>query len=167
MAAAADVGGVTNGGSVFAYSGSTGLLLYRWDGVHHIGNFGRSVDSAGDVDGDGIPDIVVGAPGEEFGGISRCGQVHVYSGATGGLIRSWHGSFTSEQLGSLVAGAGDVDLDGHADRHWAPGEGEIEWEAVFRALSECPSSPHLVLELRNKPDIPKGFEHLRRLGLAE
>ena len=59
------------------------------------------------------------------------------------------------------------DLDGHADRHWAPGEGEIEWEAVFRALSECPSSPHLVLELRNKPDIPKGFEHLRRLGLAE
>lgn len=25
------------------------------------------------------------------------------------------------------------DVDGHADRHWAPGEGEIEWTAVFRA----------------------------------
>lgn len=59
------------------------------------------------------------------------------------------------------------DLDGHADRHWAPGEGEIEWPAVFRALSDCASTPHLVLELRNKADIPKGFAYLHALGLAE
>lgn len=58
------------------------------------------------------------------------------------------------------------DLDGHADRHWAPGEGEIEWHAVFRALSDCESAPHLVLELRNKADIPKGFAYLQGLGLA-
>ena len=58
------------------------------------------------------------------------------------------------------------DLDGHADRHWAPGEGEIEWTAVFRALAECQSAPHLVLELRDKADIPKGFAHLERLGLV-
>jgi sugar phosphate isomerase/epimerase len=59
------------------------------------------------------------------------------------------------------------DLDGHADRHWAPGEGEIEWEAVFRALRDCGSAPHLVLELRDKADIPKGFGYLQALGLAE
>ena len=58
------------------------------------------------------------------------------------------------------------DLDGHADRHWAPGDGEIEWAAVFRALADCPSEPHLVLELRDKSEIPKGFAHLRDLGLA-
>ena len=58
------------------------------------------------------------------------------------------------------------DVDGHADRHWAPGEGEIEWEGVFRALADLSSAPHLVLELRNKADIPKGFAHLQRLGLA-
>ena len=58
------------------------------------------------------------------------------------------------------------DLDGHADRHWAPGEGEIEWEAVFRALGENDGDPHLVLELRDKADIPKGFAHLQQLGLA-
>lgn len=58
------------------------------------------------------------------------------------------------------------DLDGHADRHWAPGEGEIEWHAVFRALADCGSEPHLVLELRNKADIPKGFAYLEGLGLA-
>jgi sugar phosphate isomerase/epimerase len=58
------------------------------------------------------------------------------------------------------------DLDGHADRHWAPGEGEIHWHEVFRALSECTSDPHLVLELRRKSDIPKGFAYLQGLGLV-
>ncbi|WP_292293162.1 sugar phosphate isomerase/epimerase family protein [Marivita sp.] len=58
------------------------------------------------------------------------------------------------------------DVDGHADRHWAPGEGEIEWTAVFRALADCHSTPHLVLELRNKADIPKGYHALRDLGLV-
>ncbi len=58
------------------------------------------------------------------------------------------------------------DLDGHADRHWAPGEGEIHWPEVFRALSDCQSAPHLVLELRRKADIPKGFGYLRDLGLV-
>lgn len=59
------------------------------------------------------------------------------------------------------------DLDGHADRHWAPGEGEIHWIEVFRALSECQSDPHLVLELRRKSDIPQGFAYLKGLGLVE
>ena len=58
------------------------------------------------------------------------------------------------------------DVDGHADRHWAPGEGEIEWAAVFRALADCTSAPHLVLELRDKAHIPAGFAYLEGLGLA-
>ena len=58
------------------------------------------------------------------------------------------------------------DVDGHADRHWAPGEGEIEWTAVFRALATIESAPNLVLELRNKADIPKGFKSLSDLGMA-
>ncbi|MBU2867376.1 sugar phosphate isomerase/epimerase family protein [Pacificibacter marinus] len=58
------------------------------------------------------------------------------------------------------------DLDGYADRHWAPGDGEIEWPAVFGALSTCESAPHLVLELRDKAEIPKGFAYLKDLGLV-
>ncbi|MEO1470390.1 MAG: sugar phosphate isomerase/epimerase family protein [Pseudomonadota bacterium] len=68
--------------------------------------------------------------------------------------------------GARLAHVHVQDLDGHADRHWAPGEGEIEWEAVFRALADAESAPHLVLELRNKADIPKGFRYLSGLGLA-
>lgn len=58
------------------------------------------------------------------------------------------------------------DLDGHADRHWSPGDGEIEWLAVFNALQDCASDPHLVLELRHKHDIPKAFAYLKNLGVA-
>ncbi len=58
------------------------------------------------------------------------------------------------------------DGDGYADRHWAPGEGQIDWAEVFRALAECQSAPHLVLELRRKSDIPRGFAYLRDLGVA-
>ncbi|MEL6451881.1 MAG: TIM barrel protein [Pseudomonadota bacterium] len=68
--------------------------------------------------------------------------------------------------GAQLAHVHIQDVDGHADRHWAPGEGVIEWPAVFRALADCPSAPHLVLELRDKADIPKGFAHLAQLGLA-
>jgi sugar phosphate isomerase/epimerase len=59
------------------------------------------------------------------------------------------------------------DVDGHADRHWAPGEGEVEWAAVFRALVDGAARPHLVLELHNKSHIPQGFAYLQGLGLAE
>lgn len=68
--------------------------------------------------------------------------------------------------GNLLAHVHLQDLDGHADRHWPPGEGEIEWAAVFRALAECPSAPHLVLELRDQNAIPRGFSYLEGLGIA-
>lgn len=58
------------------------------------------------------------------------------------------------------------DTDGFADRHWAPGEGHIEWVEVFRALGELESDPHLVLELKRHEDIPAGFAHLKALGLV-
>jgi Sugar phosphate isomerases/epimerases len=68
--------------------------------------------------------------------------------------------------GAQLAHVHVQDVDGHADRHWAPGDGTIEWFAVFQAIAGCGAEPHLVLELRNKADIPKGFEYLKGLGLV-
>ena len=59
------------------------------------------------------------------------------------------------------------DTDGHADRHWAPGRGNIPWVAVFGALAALPLVPRMVLELRDRNDIPAGFAHLRDLGLVQ
>lgn len=68
--------------------------------------------------------------------------------------------------GDLLAHVHLQDVDGHADRHWAPGDGEVNWPAVFRALADCETAPHLVLELRDKTEIPRGFACLEALGLA-
>ena len=68
--------------------------------------------------------------------------------------------------GSMRSLVRPQDADGHADRHWAPGEGEIEWAAVFRALADSADAPRLVLELRDKAAIPRGFALLAGLGLV-
>ncbi|MEL6296738.1 MAG: sugar phosphate isomerase/epimerase family protein [Pseudomonadota bacterium] len=68
--------------------------------------------------------------------------------------------------GNLLKHVHIQDLDGYADRHWPPGDGEIEWRAVFQALAECTGEPHLVLELKEPAEIPKGFGYLRDQGLA-
>lgn len=68
--------------------------------------------------------------------------------------------------GNLLKHVHIQDLDGYADRHWPPGEGSIEWRAVFTALAECESAPHLVLELRDHTQVPEGFDYLESLGLA-
>ncbi|MEO1454252.1 MAG: sugar phosphate isomerase/epimerase family protein [Pseudomonadota bacterium] len=74
--------------------------------------------------------------------------------------------FFVRDAGNMLAHVHLQDVDHHADRHWAPGEGTIPWVEVFRALAACQSAPHLVLELRHKADIPAGFAYLADLGVA-
>jgi sugar phosphate isomerase/epimerase len=85
-----------------------------------------------------------------------------------------HHSTDGPPVDYYVHAAGDLldhvhlqDTDGHADRHWAPGEGNIRWEEVFRALGRIGSKPRLVLELRDKEKVRAGAYHLIRLGLAQ
>lgn len=59
------------------------------------------------------------------------------------------------------------DADGYADRHWAIGEGNVPWRAVFRAIAALEHRPHLVLELKDKGGIPASIAYLTSLGLAE
>ena len=76
--------------------------------------YGRSVSAAGDVNGDGIPDFIVGAIGDDTGG-TNAGAAHVLSGVDGAILYSFYGTGPDDQFGSAVAGAGDVNNDGFAD----------------------------------------------------
>ena len=59
------------------------------------------------------------------------------------------------------------DADGHADRHWAIGEGNILWHSVFRAIAALETDPRLILELRDHNGIPASMAHLEAAGLAQ
>lgn len=79
--------------------------------------FGRSVSGVGDVDGDGFPDVIVGAIGNDTGG-SDAGRAYVYFGgpavdAAADLTLT--GEAASDLFGFSVSGAGDLNGDGFAD----------------------------------------------------
>jgi hypothetical protein len=82
-------------------------------------SFGSALASAGDVDGDGFADMIFGAPSDGDDYIVT-GGAFLYFGGAGGLTKSAvplprPTADTGTQFGVLVAGAGDVDGDGHAD----------------------------------------------------
>ncbi|MFT5680224.1 MAG: hypothetical protein ACI8RZ_001130 [Myxococcota bacterium] len=81
---------------------------------------GCSVDGAGDVDGDGLSDILIGACQDEVGG-SYSGSVYVVLGGLSGTVSvvdahaELIGESGTDYAGESVSGAGDVDGDGLAD----------------------------------------------------
>jgi hypothetical protein len=93
-------------GRVYVYSGRSGALLWMADGApgDHLG---QGVEAAGDVNADGVPDVVAGAPGAD--------RALVYSGKDGHILAAYVAMQPGEKLGHHVSGAGDVDGDGYAD----------------------------------------------------
>ena len=95
------------------FSGADGSELAEHEG--EAGELlGYSTAGAGDVNADGIPDYIAGAPGIGLGGTPPLGRAIVYSGADHSVI---HEVTPSQRnfFGSAVSGAGDLDGDGHDD----------------------------------------------------
>jgi hypothetical protein len=101
------------GGRVVVFSGADGALLLDIAGTDPYAGLGASVAGADDVDGDGAPDFLIGAPA--YSGVAaNAGRVELY-GAGGARLRRWEGTLAQDQLGFSVAGAGDFDGDGTPD----------------------------------------------------
>ena len=119
-------------GDAFIYYGSanptpSGLERTTLLGVPEAAQTGVSVSAAGDVNGDGIDDVIVGAKYANEGGTQR-GAAYVVFGKTGavrGTINftgldpadgvKFSGTANNDYAGASVSGAGDVNGDGFAD----------------------------------------------------
>jgi MYXO-CTERM domain-containing protein len=114
--------GSPNHGRVHVFYGSAAGLPAQpsWTAVGSVrdGLFGGSVAGAGDVNGDGYDDLIVGAQDHD-GGSGDAGAVFLYYGSAGGLATdpAWtaFGEDNNDQFGCAVAGAGDVNGDGYDD----------------------------------------------------
>jgi len=66
-------------GAAYLYSGKLGIQLCRWSGTVGNGYFGASLASAGDSNGDGRNEVLIGAWGIDNGFITYVGRAFVYS----------------------------------------------------------------------------------------
>ena len=108
-----------SGGSVYVYHGSVSGIATSPSTTIRAGadsaRQGADVASAGDVDGDGYDDIIIGDPDST----GFAGQFHIHHGSDDGVGNAADTTITATVsasfLGSTVDGVGDVDGDGYDD----------------------------------------------------
>ncbi len=113
--------------SSLALASLNGTTGFRLDGVSSSDNSGESVSSAGDVNGDGFDDLIVGAPAGDDNG-SNAGESYVVFGKSSGFSSAidlsslngttgfrLNGVSSSDDSGESVSSAGDVNGDGFDD----------------------------------------------------
>jgi hypothetical protein len=101
-------------GRVYVYSGKSGKPLFALTGETEGEGFGTTQSIAGDVDGDGHADLIVGS-WQYAGAAISGGRAYLYSGKDAHLIRTYTCKTPGDTFGFDAVALGDVDRDGTAD----------------------------------------------------
>jgi hypothetical protein len=114
--------------SNFNLSTLNGTNGFKINGIAADDNSGFSVSSAGDINGDGIDDLIIGATGADPNGFSNSGQSYVVFGSRSGFSSSLNlstlngtngfkinGLAAGDDSGRSVSSAGDINGDGTDD----------------------------------------------------
>ena len=166
-----DPGGDTNSGESYLVFGKAigfapvvnlaslnGNNGFRLDGIDAFDYSGQSVASAGDVNGDGFDDILVGAWRADPDGVSHAGESYVVFGKARGFAASLDpglldgtngfrldGIDEQDYSGFSVASAGDVNGDGFADivigAIWARPHGALDAGESYVVFGRAPDGP--------------------------
>ena len=85
-----------------------------------------------------------------------------------------HGIGNAPAVDRYVRAAGNAlahvhlqDTDHFADRHWAIGDGDLPWFAIFDELAKLASNPRLIIELKDKSAVQRSAAWLAERGLAQ
>jgi hypothetical protein len=149
-ARSSDVGN-TNAGKVFLYSGADGSLLRTITSTTLGYRLGSSVGLIGDMNGDGAPDLLIGASGTSFEG-SPLGRVFIIAGEPAEASEVCPGSFTrlrglgvSGTVDSLC-GSDDDRLVTRPDVFLATFVPPVQIEVEGASVTTSPSSMRLRIE---------------------
>jgi hypothetical protein len=125
----------SNTGAAYLWLGRSNLVniplsLTNTDWSYGLGSlliaanteYGFALAGAGDVDGDGFGDVIVGAPGYNNGTGQPRGRAYIHPGSSNGLVRIISATLipppmsgSEHRFGEAVAGIGDINRDGFAD----------------------------------------------------
>lgn len=111
-----DAGG-TDRGNVYIYFGGIGLPSIpsvTLSGTEDLGQFGFALARAGDVNGDGRDELLVGAPFESGGGTTR-GRAYLFTSSSTSPLLTFSGGEDLGLFGASVDTAGDMNRDGFFD----------------------------------------------------
>jgi VCBS repeat-containing protein len=101
--------GFSSSFNLSALNGSNGFVI---NGVDAGDQSGTSVASAGDVNGDGIDDLLIGAILADPNGISSAGETYVVFGSNSGFASNFNLSGLNGSNGFVINGIGSFDFSG-------------------------------------------------------
>lgn len=150
-------------GTVWLLPTAGGGPIWRSEGIRPGARFGFAIASIGDLDDDGVTDLLIGAP--EEGGR---GAVHVLSGRTGVKLLSVTGKANGDRFGyCLASGSASGSADGLLWIAGAPqtgGSRQALGAGYVRLFAGLDSA---VLRELSGPSPGSGFGFAAKIGIAE
>ena len=138
---------VTDAGAAYLVSPKLGTILHDFSGTQSGEAHGMSVASAGDLDGDGLDELLVGSPTHDGPGGEDAGRVVLYRGSDLTAWRTFRGVGEGERLGAALGAGADLDGDGVGDLVLgAPGWAAPGGGALGRAVAYSGATGELLGE---------------------
>jgi Ca2+-binding RTX toxin-like protein len=115
-----------NFGKNFNLSKLNGRNGFAINGTAVFDELGESVSSAGDINGDGIGDLIVGARSANAGGQTGAGKSYVVFGKRGGFTSNFNLSRLNGSNGFVINGIAEFDFSGSS----VSGAGDINGDGI-------------------------------------